>query len=127
MRRLQKLIVIVVLVMNTGGVRFVARAEAGQPGRFVAAPSRGIRAVAKVVTKKAKHHRGEKSWKTTSRRHTSKDLDSLRCDAKVAPVAAQVVTHVPAPKPVPLTSLRERWKLASDLSPVQPPHLSSKK
>ncbi|MBI5622725.1 MAG: hypothetical protein HY924_02995 [Elusimicrobia bacterium] len=126
-RRLQQSLAIVLLVMNTSGFRFVAKAEGGTPGHYVVSPARSLKTIARVLTKRKSKRSDAKSWRTTARKRSVKDLDALRSGSKVAPVEADIVVRLPAP-PLPAKVQPElARRLPSDVVPVQPPHLSSKK
>ncbi|MBI5883680.1 MAG: hypothetical protein HZB91_11325 [Elusimicrobia bacterium] len=127
MRRLKKFIVIVLMLANASGVRLVTRCEAGQSQGFSVSPSKAIKAFARVLTKRERHPTDRRALGFHKVRQSGRDLDGIRSDNRVTPV----VVH--PPMVAVLQSVRVEFqpdlarRLPTDLSPVQPPHLSSKK
>ncbi|MBI5211199.1 MAG: hypothetical protein HY927_14600 [Elusimicrobia bacterium] len=126
MRRYRKGIAVALLLLNFSGARVVTVSAACERSRSYFGPARGFKAIVKKALHQQRRDRAQRSL-GASKRRSSRDIEATTRSNAPAPVVVQrdAETAVsPALSPInPLYS----WKLPQDRSPVQPPHLSSKK
>lgn len=126
-RRFQRSVAALMIVLNFSGARVVIAGNACEKTRVFFAPSRSFRAVTKKVMRKECRKPGQRTLGQRKNRFQSHELQSLRTDNRLSPVDSftpqSVALEFKSVKASPLYA----WKLASDISPVQPPHLHSKK
>lgn len=126
-RRFQRSVAALMIVLNFSGARVIVSANACEQTKVFFGPSRSFRAIAKKVTRKEWRKPGQRTLGQKKGRFQSHELNSLRTDTRISPVEGFVPQSVSLEFKSVKASPLYAWKLASDISPVQPPHLHSKK
>jgi hypothetical protein len=126
-RRFRKGLVLALLALNVSGVRAVTVSGLCETSRVVFHPGLSFKAIAKTVTHQEWKQRVPDSLGARTKQYSARDLDFLRGDSRLAPIAvvsqpAVVLDQEDAGRRCRTAA----WKLPADEHPVQPPHLESK-
>ncbi|MDD5627613.1 MAG: hypothetical protein PHU21_01005 [Elusimicrobia bacterium] len=127
-QRHRKLIAAALVGLNLCGARAVVFSQpCGSNGVFFT-PSQSFRSMVKTALQQDRRHASERSLGSRTHRLSSHDFKFLAVRRVAAPAAALVPAIQPVAVATPLPDQSFLWQgLPADLSPVQPPHLHSKK
>jgi hypothetical protein len=126
-RRFRKGLVLALLALNLSGARAVTVSGLCETNRVVFHPGLSFKAIAKTVTHQGWKQRAPDSLGAHTKQYSARDLDSLRGDNRLAPIAVvSQTTVVLDPEGAGRRCRTTAWKLATDEHPVQSPHLKSK-
>lgn len=125
-QRWKKAISLTLLAFNMSGTRVFAVADAGAKSRVFFGPSLSAKALIKAATNQRWGKKDGCSLGIHKSHKSSQNIEGVRNGQLVCPGVVKTVARLP------VLSERARsrlfsWKLPSDMSPVQPPHLHSKK
>ncbi|MDD5629753.1 MAG: hypothetical protein PHU21_11855 [Elusimicrobia bacterium] len=125
--RCKKAITVALLLLNLSGVRVVAVTRACEPSRSYFGPTVGFRALTKTVLRQDWKHHGSRSFGSRLSRRSSHDLEVVRRDKPVSPLAILPPVNITLGTERSRNRLVYAWKVPQERSPVSPPQLNSRK
>jgi hypothetical protein len=126
-RRYQKAIVGLLLLLDLTGARIVTVCDACEHSRVYFSPAVGFKAIARAVTGQTWKRRAPHALGAQANRYSTRDIELVRRDDRPATVNILPPINITIGAERSRNRLVYAWMLPKELSPVKPPQLNPRK